>query len=85
MNVIRMCLKAGAILALATVANGAEWYVSADMDYGADVADAAHRKDNLQTAINSAAQGDTIWVADGFVCDSGSTDVNGTSYRLSSG
>ena len=38
MNVIRMCLKAGAILALATVANGADWYVSADMDYGADAA-----------------------------------------------
>ena len=84
MNVIRMCLKAGAILALATVANGADWYVSADMDYGADVADAAHRKDNLQSAINSAKAGDTIWVADGFVCDSGSTDVSGSAYRITS-
>ena len=82
MNVIRMCLKAGAILALATVANGADWYVSADMGYGADVADAAHRKNNLQSAINSATPGDTIWVADGFVCDSGSADVSGSAYRI---
>ena len=85
MNVIRTCLKAGAVLALATVANGADWYVSADMGYGADAVDAAHRKDDLQTAISSAAAGDTIWVADGFVCDSGSTDVNGSAYRITAG
>ncbi len=76
---------AGAALALASGAYAADWYVSADMDYGADVVDAAHRKDGIQAAINSAASGDTIWVKDGFVCDSGTTESSGANYRLACG
>ena len=81
----RILLTAGTALALATGARGADWYVSADMAYGVGVADAAHRTNVIQAAIAKAAQNDTIWVEDGFVCDSGSSDVNGSAYRIASG
>ena len=77
-------LAALAALAMASVAFAADWYVSIGMDYGADVVDAAHRTNDIQAAIYKAAQNDVVWVADGFVCDSGTVDVSGTSYRLSS-
>ena len=78
----RILLTAGTALALATGARGADWYVSTDMSYGDGTVDAAHRLNDIQAAINNAAQNDTIWVADGFVCDSGFTTDTYGSWRL---
>ena len=82
MNAMRQFLMAGAVLALATGVYAADWYVSAGMDYGADAVDAAHRTNDIQAAINKAAQNDVIWVEDGFVCDSGFTTDDYGSWRL---
>ena len=75
-------LAALAALAMASGAFAADWYVSAGMDYGADAVDAAHRTNDIQAAINKAAQNDVIWVEDGFVCDSGFTTDDYGSWRL---
>ncbi len=71
------------ILALATLfaagtAGAADLYVTHLVDgggapYYAGAAAGAVVTNDLQAAVNLAATGDTIWVEDGFVCDSGST------------
>lgn len=54
-------------------------YVSSDKSYGSDQVPPEQLFDELQTAINAAATGDTVWVKDGFVCDSG---IGGNSSRI---
>ena len=61
--------------ALALSASAADWYVSADGQYGtAEGADEEHRKTSLQDALNAADKDDVIWVKNEFVCDSGYMD-----------
>lgn len=50
-----------------------DFYVSEDKSYGSDLVPPEQLFDDLQTAIDAAAKGDTVWVKDGFVCDTGST------------
>ena len=52
-------------------------YVSEDGTYGADIAGAVCYTD-IQTALDACAANDTVWVKDGFVCDSGIADDDAT-------
>lgn len=53
----------------------ADRYVSANKDYGSgpngEVMEGDLLYDTIQGAISEAKAGDTVWVKDGFVCDSG--------------
>ena len=70
--VVALCAAAGMSLS----ALAADFYVSSDKSYGvAEGADPDHIFDDLQLAINAAAANDTVWVEDGFVCESGVTNA----------
>ena len=47
-----------------------DWYVSDDMTYGEGIVSAGHRTNDLDAACAKAESG-TIWVKDGFICQSG--------------
>ena len=65
-----------ALCAVAFTARAADFYVSSDKSYGvAEGADPGHIFDDLQQAINAAEENDTVWVEDGFVCESGVTNA----------
>lgn len=52
-------------------ASATDRYVSSDKSYGAGIVDEEFRYDDLQAAINAAAKNETVWVKDGFVCETG--------------
>ena len=61
----------------------ADFYVSADKSYGtAEGADADHRFDDLQAAIDAADPEDTVYVKDGFECKTGSSTYDSTDCRI---
>lgn len=73
----KLTLVVPLIAGLSASVFAADWYVSSDRSYGTDEgADETHRKDSIQEAVDAAANGgtDTIWVKDGFVCNSGSSN-----------
>ena len=81
-----LCIVHSAFCIAALAANAADIYVSHLVDgggapYYAGAPTDAVVFDDLQSAVNSAAAGDTVWVEDGFVCDSGATTNN--SYGVS--
>ena len=63
-------------------------YVSAEKDYGSgpngEVKDGDLLYDTIQSAITAAKTGETVWVKDGFVCETGgtSTKKNGFVCRV---
>ena len=84
-----LCIVHCAFCISALVANAADIYVSHIVDgggapYYAGAPAGAVVKGDLQEAVDLAAAGDTVWVEDGFVCDSGSRHVSGSvgCYRI---
>lgn len=65
-----LCLATPSLLA-------ANRYVSDDGTYGADIAGAVCYTD-IQTALDDCAANDTVWVRDGFVCDTGIAEDDAT-------
>lgn len=61
-----------AVSGCAALAAAKNLYVSADKSYGADLVPEDQLFDDIQAAIDKAVKGDTVWVKDGFVCESGS-------------
>lgn len=76
-------LTVGLAAGLMFGARAADFYVSADKSYGvSEGADADHRFDDLQAAINAAAAEDTIYVKDGFECKTGSSNYQSADCRI---
>lgn len=84
MNTFSTSVAALAAVLLADTA-AADRYVSRDLDYGSGAGGAVQPGDlvysTLQAAVAAAAAGDTVWVKDGFVCDTGAT-MYGMSNRV---
>ena len=84
MNTFSTSVAALAAVLLADTAV-ADRYVSRDLDYGSGAGGAVQPGDlvysTLQAAVAAAAAGDTVWVKDGFVCDTGAT-MYGMSNRV---
>ena len=80
-----LCAFAAFFAIQAATAVAADRYVSAGLDYGSGAGGAVQQGDlvysSLQAAIGAATAGDTVWVKDGFVCDSGATTY-GMSNRV---
>ncbi len=65
-----LCLAASPLLAT-------HRYVSEDGTYGADIEGAVCYTD-IQSALDACVANDTVWVKDGFVCDSGVAENDAT-------
>ena len=69
----------------ASMTMAADRYVSPGLDYGSGAGGAVAQGDlvysSLQAAVSAASAGDTVWVKDGFICDSGAT-MYGMSNRV---
>ena len=73
----KLSLVASLVVGLSASAFAADWYVSSDGLYGTEEgADETHRKKSIQEAIDAAKADDTVWVKDGYVCNSGKSPIN---------
>ena len=77
-DVLRTMLPAAfSLLAYTVPANAKDLYVSATGLY-----DGKEAYTDLQTAIDKAEKGDTVWVENGFVCDQGTMPWGGLPQRI---
>ena len=60
--------------------NAADRYVSVDKSYGRGFVDESFLYDDLQSAIDQSDPYDTVWVDDGFVCETGAHGAVGPAY-----
>ncbi len=83
----KMVIALCAVVGVGMAASGADKYVAAEGVETLDVGGVAHEvtHNDIQAAIDdeTTVAGDTVWVADGFVCDSGDgRSLNGLSRIL---
>lgn len=82
LRIVNLAASAAFAVLSAQAAKNKDWYVSADMQYGRGIVPDENCTGDLLYAVTNCSAKYTVWVKDGFVCNTGSIKKNSANARI---